>query len=157
MGALILHGSGKTNVKPASAAQDARWQRLADPDGSLPPDVRTKRAAMLERAHGISLSLAAAEARSRSKRKASPADNRAGLGGRRATDEPPQHNVQATRVRVRTAHREKCWRAECRAAFADYQTIAFLRDGGVVAWCHRAVLDDLSLRVDQWKHGEPAA
>jgi hypothetical protein len=65
MGALVLHGSGKTNVKPARAALVAKWERLADPDGVLDPETRRKRAAMLERAHMIGLSLAAAERRRR--------------------------------------------------------------------------------------------
>lgn len=64
-GALILHGSGKTNVKPAHDALRAHWERLADPDGDLSPEVRAKRAAMLRRAHMIGLSMAAAEARRR--------------------------------------------------------------------------------------------
>jgi hypothetical protein len=70
MGALVLHGSGKTNVTAARAALDAKWERLADPDGALDPDVRAKRAAMLERAHMISLSLAAAEGRRRRRKAA---------------------------------------------------------------------------------------
>jgi hypothetical protein len=64
-GALILHGTGKTNVGPAHDALRLKWERLADPDGTLSPEVRTKRAKQLERAHMISLSLAAAEARRR--------------------------------------------------------------------------------------------
>jgi hypothetical protein len=64
-GALTLHGSGKTNVGPAHAALKAKWERLADPDGTLEPEVRARRAGMLLRAHMISLSLAAAEARRR--------------------------------------------------------------------------------------------
>jgi hypothetical protein len=64
-GALILHGTGKTNVGPAHEALKAKWERLADPDGTLELEIRMKRAAMLMRANMISLSLAAAEARRR--------------------------------------------------------------------------------------------
>ena len=67
-GALILHGLGKTNVGPAHDALKRKWERLADPDGVLPADIRAKRAAMLMRANMIALSLAAAEARTRRQR-----------------------------------------------------------------------------------------
>jgi hypothetical protein len=64
-GALILHGSGKTSVAAAHEALRLKWQRLADPDGVLPPEVRERRAGQLRRAHMIALSLAAADARRR--------------------------------------------------------------------------------------------
>jgi hypothetical protein len=62
-GALIMHGLGRTNVGPAHAALAAKWLRLADPDGTLPPEVRERRAAQLRRAHMLSMSSRAAEAR----------------------------------------------------------------------------------------------
>jgi hypothetical protein len=73
MGALRLHGSGRTNVGPAHAALRAKWEALADPDGTLTPEVRERRAKQLRTAHMLELSLAAAKARG--KRKAGPADN----------------------------------------------------------------------------------
>lgn len=57
----------------------------------------------------------------------------------------------------RIVARATCWRSTCRASFGPYQTIARLRDGRTVAWCHRRIHDDLGLRVDQWKHGQVAA
>jgi hypothetical protein len=71
-GELLVHGNGRTNVKAAHEALRLHWERMADPDGTLPPDVRAKRAAMLRRAHMISLSLAAAEARRRKSRRRPP-------------------------------------------------------------------------------------
>lgn len=68
-GALLMHGRGRTNVGPAHAALKAKWLALADPDGSLPLDVRERRAAMLRRAHMLDMSGKAAVAR-RSNRKA---------------------------------------------------------------------------------------
>jgi hypothetical protein len=63
MGALKLHGSGKTNVGPAHEALRLKWERQADPTGILPAHVRAKRGAMLRRAFMIELSLRAAEAK----------------------------------------------------------------------------------------------
>lgn len=51
-----------------AAAHEAlrrKWETLADPAGTLPYEVRAKRASQLQRAHMIGLSLAAAEARRR--------------------------------------------------------------------------------------------
>ena len=63
IGALRLHGSGKTNTAPARAALAAKWEREADPEGVLAPDVRAKRGAMLRRAFLLEQSMKAAEAR----------------------------------------------------------------------------------------------
>lgn len=63
MGALRLHGTGKTNVKPAHEALRLKWEREADPEGVLAPDLRAKRGAMLRRAFMVEMSLKAAEAR----------------------------------------------------------------------------------------------
>lgn len=65
IGALRVHGSGKTNTGPARAALVAKWEKAADPDGTLPPDVRAKRADMLRRAFLIEASLKGVEARRR--------------------------------------------------------------------------------------------
>ena len=64
-GALILHGTGKTSVAAAHETLRRKWETLADPAGTLPYEVRAKRASQLQRAHMIGLSLAAAEARRR--------------------------------------------------------------------------------------------
>lgn len=69
IGALRLHGTGKTNVKPAHEALRLKWEREADPDGVLTPELRAKRGAMLRRAFMQEMSLKAAAAR-RSRRKA---------------------------------------------------------------------------------------
>lgn len=63
LGALRVHGHGKTNTGPARAALAAKFERLADPDGVLPPEVRAKRADMLRRAFLIEMSLKAVDAR----------------------------------------------------------------------------------------------
>ncbi len=44
-------------VRPAKAAFDARWERLADPEGVLPPEERQRRADALKRAHFVRLAL----------------------------------------------------------------------------------------------------
>src|SRR5438874_467607 len=71
-GALLMHGRGRTNVAPAHAALRAKWLTLADPEGTLPLDVRERRAAMLRTAHMLEMSERAAEVRRRN-RKAPPA------------------------------------------------------------------------------------
>lgn len=63
LGALRLHGQGKTNTAPARAAMAEKWLRLADPDGTLTPEVRSKRAEYLRRAWLLELSIRAADAR----------------------------------------------------------------------------------------------
>src|SRR5688572_4183936 len=86
-GALLVHGSGRTNVGPAHAALRRKWETLADPDGLLPPDVRERRAKQLRTAEMIKLSLAAVEARrkkGRSRRDTGPAPE-----ARRARVETP--------------------------------------------------------------------
>jgi hypothetical protein len=65
IGALKLHGTGKTNTVAARAALAARWEREADPEGVLSPDVRAKRADMLRRAFLLECSLKGVEARRR--------------------------------------------------------------------------------------------
>ena len=72
VGALKVHGSGRTNVKPAHEALRLKWEREADPDGVLDPETRARRGAMLRRAFLIEQSLKAAEGRRRN-RKAPPA------------------------------------------------------------------------------------
>lgn len=68
-----------------------------------------------------------------------------------------QNSPWPLRVKGQTTERQLCWRSGCRAAFPGYRTVSFLRDGRIVAWCHRRIIDDLGYRVDIWKHGEAAA
>lgn len=65
IGALKLHGTGKTNTAPARAALSAKWEREADPEGVLPPEVRARRADMLRRAFLLEQSLKGVAARRR--------------------------------------------------------------------------------------------
>lgn len=65
---------------PAHDALKRKWERLADPDGTLEPDVRARRAAMLMRANMIALSLSAAEARAARTRKPAPVSGTTGRG-----------------------------------------------------------------------------
>lgn len=65
MGALRVHGRGRTNTAPARAALAQKWLREADPEGVLPPEVRARRAEMLRRAFLIEQSLKGVEARRR--------------------------------------------------------------------------------------------
>jgi hypothetical protein len=62
-GALLLHGSGRTYVGPAHEALRRKFEALADPDGTLAPEVRERRAKQLRTAEMIRLSLAAVDAR----------------------------------------------------------------------------------------------
>lgn len=84
-----------------------------------------------------------------------PDDTTAEAGGVRGNDQ--QHGRQPIRVNTATEARERCWRVDCRDAFGEYRTIAFLRDGRIVAFCHGRILDDLAYRTDVWKYGQVAA
>jgi hypothetical protein len=66
-----MHGRGRTNVAPAHEALRRKFEALADPDGSLTPEVRARRASMLRSAHMLEMSSKAAEGRRN--RKAPPA------------------------------------------------------------------------------------
>lgn len=90
LGALILHGTGRTNVKPAHEALRLKWEREADPEGVLTPEIRAKRGAMLRRAFMIQMSLKAAEAR-RIKR-ALPVTPKVAARPRRAVVFPPSQD-----------------------------------------------------------------
>jgi len=52
---------------PARAALMARFEREVDPDGTLPPDERARRAAHARKAHFARLSLASARSRRKSR------------------------------------------------------------------------------------------
>jgi hypothetical protein len=71
MGALRVHGNGRTNVGPAHAALRLKWELEADPEGVLSPEVRARRGAQLRRAFLIEQSLKGAEVR-RSHKRAAP-------------------------------------------------------------------------------------
>lgn len=55
---------------PARKAAANKWLRLADPDGTLPPDEAARRADSLKRAHFQRLALASAKSRARKKKAA---------------------------------------------------------------------------------------
>ena len=59
---------------PARAALMARFEREVDPDGTLPPQERAKRAANARTAHFTRLALASARSRRKAKELASEAD-----------------------------------------------------------------------------------
>jgi hypothetical protein len=59
---------GKTNVKPARAAWLARFERQVDPDGTLPADVRAKRAHHAMKAHMTRMAFESSKARGRRKK-----------------------------------------------------------------------------------------
>ncbi|SVE22931.1 uncharacterized protein METZ01_LOCUS475785, partial [marine metagenome] len=45
IGAAALHAQGKTNTGPATRAAMRRFEKQVDPDGTLSPEERAKRAA----------------------------------------------------------------------------------------------------------------
>jgi len=44
MGALAVHSRGRTNTGPATAARWAKYEQAVDPDGTLDPATRRRRA-----------------------------------------------------------------------------------------------------------------
>ncbi len=77
IGAATLHARGGTTTEAARAAFRDRFLREADPDGTLSPEERERRAAHLRRAHYLRLALKSADAR-RSRRAAAVRASRAG-------------------------------------------------------------------------------
>lgn len=63
LGAYTLHAAGKTNTEPARRAFLARFERQVDPDGTLSPAERSRRAEMAKRAYFTRLSMTARSAR----------------------------------------------------------------------------------------------
>jgi hypothetical protein len=61
-------------TEPARAGLRARFEREADPDGTLDPAERARRADHLERAHMLRMSLAAKRARRLAREAAAEAD-----------------------------------------------------------------------------------
>lgn len=68
--AHAMHAQGKTNTGPATVAYLARFERQVDPDGTLPPDERARRAEHARKSYMTALALKASRARARAK----PAD-----------------------------------------------------------------------------------
>jgi hypothetical protein len=80
----------ETMVGPAHRGFAARFERLVDPDGSLPPEERARRADRARRAHMLTLAERSAEARRR--KKAAPVSETSGTAEsevRRASVEQP--------------------------------------------------------------------
>jgi len=65
IGAHALHASGGTNTTAAREAFLSRFDREVDPDGTLSPDERARRAAHARQAYFGKLALASARARSK--------------------------------------------------------------------------------------------
>lgn len=57
IGANEMHAQGKTNTRPARAAYLRKFETLVDPDGTLEPDERARRAAHALSAHMSRLAL----------------------------------------------------------------------------------------------------
>lgn len=79
MAAHALHAQvadPSAHTAPARKAFNERFMKLADPDGSLSPAERARRAEHLRRAYYIKLAIKSADARRRNK-PAKPADARA--------------------------------------------------------------------------------
>lgn len=66
LAAHTMHSRGLTNVAPARAAWEARFETQVDPTGSLPVAVRQKRAEHARKAYMAGLALKSARARSKS-------------------------------------------------------------------------------------------
>lgn len=65
LGALVAHSRGSTNTAPARAAFLSRFEREVDPDGTLDPAERARRASFAKRAYFVRLALRSAKARRR--------------------------------------------------------------------------------------------
>ncbi len=61
--ALVMHSKGLTNTAPARAAFRNHFERDVDPDGTLTPEERAKRAEFARRAFYSRLAFASAKAR----------------------------------------------------------------------------------------------
>jgi hypothetical protein len=63
--AYALHGQGKTSTEAGRAAFLSRFEIEADPDGTLSPAERSRRAAHLRKAHFYRLRLARSKKQAR--------------------------------------------------------------------------------------------
>ena len=59
------HAQGRTNTGPATAAYNARWAKLVDPDETLDPDERDRRAEHAKSAHYSRMAFESAKSRRR--------------------------------------------------------------------------------------------
>jgi hypothetical protein len=83
LGALTVHARGRTNTAPARAAWEQKLVAEVDPDGSLTPDERARRADYAMRIRMTRLAMA------RWHKKAGNATNAAGLEADRADRSTP--------------------------------------------------------------------
>jgi hypothetical protein len=65
LAAHTLHARGGTSTSAGTAAFLAKFVREVDPDGTLPPEERARRAQHARQAHMARLALASCRARSR--------------------------------------------------------------------------------------------
>jgi len=63
--AHALHATGKTNTGPATRAALARFEAEVDPEGTLSPEERTRRAEHARKSYMTLLALKSAKARRR--------------------------------------------------------------------------------------------
>jgi hypothetical protein len=61
-----MHAAGKTNTEPARLSFLSRFDREVDPDGSLSPGERAKRAEHAKKAYFLALAQRSARARRKS-------------------------------------------------------------------------------------------
>lgn len=55
-------------TEPARKAWKNRWLKLADPDGTMPPEQAHAKAEQLEKAHFVRMALASSQSRARKRR-----------------------------------------------------------------------------------------
>jgi hypothetical protein len=90
IGAYALHAAGATNTGPATRAFMERFEREVDPEGSLTPDERRRRAGHARMAHMTALALRSSRVRSNRKAPAvSETSTEAKPEVLRASDERP--------------------------------------------------------------------
>src|SRR5690242_243599 len=85
VGAYALHAQGGTSTKAGTAAFMARFERQVDPDGTLPPEVRARRAEQARKAYMSTLALRSSRARANKK---ADAEGQSPASAMEATDAP---------------------------------------------------------------------
>jgi len=65
IGAFALHAQGGTSTRAGTAAFLSRFEREVDPDGTLAPEERARRATLARKAYFARLALASSRARSK--------------------------------------------------------------------------------------------
>jgi hypothetical protein len=86
--AHALHAQGGTSTKAGTAAFLERFERAVDPDGSLPPEERARRAEHARKSYMSSLALKSSRARRRNEKAAAASDAATALEVRHACAEP---------------------------------------------------------------------